>query len=243
MDRIKQFAIAFVCLVVLWLMQPAFAAPSAKHSLDMVLPATNLDNVSINDAIDFLRDVSGANIHVNWRALEGVGVGKDAQVNVRLRSVSLRKVLDLVLNEAGAGSALTYYVDQGVIEVTTREIADKDLFTKVYPIEDLIVDVPDFVGPDFNISSNNTPTSGQGGGGGGGSGGNLFSGSGSGSGTSDKTMTRTDRAQALIDVITNTIQPDIWQANGGTAAIRFFNGSLIVTAPRSVHEALGSESD
>ena len=87
----------------------------------MVLPATNLDNVSVNDAIDFLRDVSGANIHVNWRALEEVGVGKDAQVNVRLRSVNLRKVLDLVLEEAGGGTALTYYVDQGVIEVTTRE--------------------------------------------------------------------------------------------------------------------------
>ena len=66
--------------------------------------------------------------------------------------------------------------------------------------------------------------------------------SGSGS-NSDKTMTRTDRAQALVDVITSTIQPEIWQANGGTAAIRFFNGSLIVTAPRSVHEALGGMVD
>ena len=68
-------------------------------------------------------------------------------------------MLDLVLNEAGAGTALTYYVDQGVIEVTTRELADKDLFTRVYPIEDLIVEVPDFVGPDFNICQNNTQTS------------------------------------------------------------------------------------
>src|SRR5947208_14202095 len=137
MDRMKQFAVALVVLVVLWLLQPAHAAVSAKRSLDMVLPTTNLDNVSINDAVDFLRDVTGANIHVNWRALEGVGVGKDAQVNVKLRSVTLRKVLDLVLNEAGAGTALTYYVDQGVIEVTTRELADKDMFTRVYPIEDL----------------------------------------------------------------------------------------------------------
>ena len=35
------------------------------------------------------------------------------------------------------------------------------------------------------------------------------------------------------------IQPDIWHVNGGLAGIRYFNGSLIVTAPRSVHEALG----
>src|SRR5215475_1245750 len=139
MDQMKQSLVAFVVLLVLWLLQPAHAAVGAKRSLDMTLPATNLDNVSLNDAIDFLRDVSGANIHVNWRALEGIGVGKDAQVNVKLRTVTLRKVLDLVLNEAGAGQALTYFVDQGVIEVTTQELADKDLLTRVYLVEDLLV--------------------------------------------------------------------------------------------------------
>src|SRR5689334_3175225 len=127
MDRMKQFAVAFAVLVMLWLLQPAHAGVSAKRSLDMTLPATNLDNVSINDAIDFLRDVTGANIHVNWKALEGAGIGKDTQVNCRVRGVSMRKVLDLILGEAGAGTQLAYFVDQGVIEVTTRELADKDL--------------------------------------------------------------------------------------------------------------------
>src|SRR4051812_4772759 len=223
MHPMKRFA-AVLALGVCWMMNPspAHADVNAKRALNTVLPATNLDNVSLNDAIDFLRDVSGANLHVNWRALEGVGVGKDAQVNVRLRSTPLRKVLDLVLNEAGAGTALTYYVDQGVIEVTTRELADKDQFTRVYPVEDLIVEVPDFVGPDINITaqnSNQSRTAGSGGGGGGGSSGSMFSGSG-GSGTNggdEKMMTRTERAQALIDVITNAIQPDIWQVNGGSA--------------------------
>ena len=240
MHRMKKFA-AVVALVTVWFVSPGHAEVSAKRALNSVLPATNLDNVSLSDAIDFLRDVSGANIHVNWRALEGIGVGKDAQVNVKLRSVTLRKVLDLVVSEAGAGSALTYYVDQGVIEVTTRELADKDQFTRVYPIQDLIVEVPDFAGPDFNITNNNTG-GGRGGGGGGGSG--IFSGSsGTGSSKDEKTMTRAERADALIEVITSTIQPEIWQANGGSAAIRFFNGSLIVTAPRSVHEALGGNVD
>jgi general secretion pathway protein D len=226
---------------------PAQAVVSARRALDLALPNVNLDNVLLSDAIDFLRDVSGANVHVNWRALEAAGVGKDTQVNVRLRTVTLRKVLDLVLGEAGAGVALAYYVDQGVIEITTRELADKDLFTRVYPIQDLIVEVPDFIGPDFNITQNNTQTSGSGGGGGGGgSGQGLFGGGSSGtSGTNgqEKQMTRAERAQALIDVITETIQPEIWNTNGGPAAIRFFNGNLIVTAPRSVHEALGGIVD
>jgi hypothetical protein len=97
--------------------------------------------------------------------------------------------------------------------------------------------VPDFVGPDMSLQGSST--------GGGGGNQNLFGG-GLGNGgdqNGEKTKTRQERAQDLIDTITAVIKPDIWQVNGGTAAIRFFNGSLIVTAPRSVHEALGGYVD
>jgi uncharacterized membrane protein YgcG len=244
MNRMKTWSVVCTTIAMLWLGNPASAAVSARRALSNTLPAVKLDGVTIADAIDFLRDVSGANIHVNWRALEGVGVGKDTQINVNLRNVALRKVMDLVINEAGAGVQLAYYVDQGVIEVTTRELADKDLFTKVYPVQDLLVEVPDFAGPDFNITSNNSSqTSGSGGGGGGGGNGLFGGGSSSGTSRDEKVLTKTERAQQLIDVITSVVQPDVWQMNGGTAAIRFFNGNLIVTAPRSVHEALGGVVD
>jgi len=233
-----------IVLVVLFVALMTYAVRSiasdsipARAALNRSLPDLNFSGVALGDAIDFLRDVSGTNIHVDWRALEAAGVGKDTVVNLRLRSVSMRKILTLLLNEAGGGGPLlTFYPSEGVLEITTREVADKQLFTRVYPIEDLIMDVPDFVGPDFNISQANT-----GGRGGGGGGGSLIS--GNSSSDNDKQTTKLERAQQLIDVITDTIQPDIWYTNGGTAAIRYFNGNLIVTAPRSVHEALGGNVD
>jgi hypothetical protein len=94
------------------------------------------------------------------------------------------------------------------------------------------MDVPDFVGPDFQINQ----ASSAGGGSGGGQG--VLNGAGDNN-SNQPVMTRAERAQALIDTIQQIIQPDIWNVNGGTSAIRFWNGSLIVTAPRSVHEALG----
>src|SRR5437762_849899 len=127
-----------------------------RSALSQNLPTMNFSGVAFADVIDFLRDVSGANIHVDWKILEAAGIGKDAPVNLRLRSVSLRKVLGLVLREAGGGDVLTFYADGGVIEITTREVADKQLFTKVYPVEDLLGEVPDFVGPDFNPTQNNS---------------------------------------------------------------------------------------
>jgi hypothetical protein len=207
---------------------------SARRALNTVLPELRFESITIADAIEFLRDVSGANIHVNWKALEEIGIGKDTTVNVRLRTVSLRKVLNLVLSEAGSGGLLTYYIDDNVIEVTTRELADQQLITKIYPVDDLIMEVPDFIGPDFSINQSSSV-------GGGGGGQSLFS--GSTDENQNTGMTRMDRANALIETIQSIVQPEIWNTNGGPAAIRFWNGSLIVTAPRSVHEALGGAFD
>jgi uncharacterized membrane protein YgcG len=215
---------------------------NARAALERDTPQIKLDSVSFKDALDFVEDFSGANLHVNWNALQGAGVTKDAVIDLHVRGVPLRKVLNLILSEAAAGNTtLTYYIDDNVIEITTLEVADKVLITRVYPVEDLLMDVPDFTdAPKFDLTQQNnssgTTIGGSGGNGGNSSSGSLFGGGGSDEET--KGPSRTERAQQLVDLITSVVRPDIWQANGGPASIRHFNGSLIVTAPRSVQESL-----
>lgn len=208
---------------------------SPRMALNTRLPEVNFASVALSDVIDFLRDTSGANIHVNWRAIESVGVSKDTPVSLRLRGATLRKVLNLALTDAAGGAdLLAFFPSEGVLEITTREIADGEMVTRVYPVEDLLVDVPDFDNaPDFNLQA--------GGGSGGGGGQQLFS--GGGGNEEDEGPTRSERAQQLIDLIVDTIQPDLWAVNGGRATITFFNGSLVVRAPRLIHEALGGRVD
>jgi hypothetical protein len=228
-----------VALVAFALMLAAVTAPAVAQSrtLNRVLPEMKFTGVTFGDAIDFVRDVAGVNIHVNWKALEQENVTADTPVNIRLRAVTLRKVLNLLLSEASGSDALTYFVDQGVVEITTRELADKKVYTKVYPIHDLIMDVPDFEGPNLSLQSASDQAQ-QGGGGGGGG---LFGQSGESSREKEdeNTTTRDERGEQLVELIVESVRPEIWAANGGTATIRYFNGSLIVTAPRSVHEAIG----
>ena len=223
-------------IVLLGVMSVASAQSvvNPKIALARKLPDVNLSNVALADALDFLRDTSAANMHVNWAALEAAGISKDTPVNLRLRGASLRKVLNLILTEAAGGAdTLSFYSADGVLEITTREIADQEMVTIVYPVQDLLVEVPDFNNaPDFNLQAQ------QSAGGGGGSA--LF---GGGGGEEEQQTTRAERADELISLITDTIQPDVWQVNGGTATIRFFQGNLIVRAPRSVHEALGRSVD
>ena len=72
----------------------------------------------------------------------------------------------------------------------------------------------------------------------------LFAGnSQQGQNNKNQGKTKSQRAQDLVDLIEAIIDPDIWKDAGGTASIRYFNGMLVITAPRSVQEAIGGEYD
>jgi len=44
--------------------------------------------------------------------------------------------------------------------------------------------------------------------------------------------------KTLVSVIEKTIEPGIWQDQGGTATISTYNGCLIVSAPQSVQDLI-----
>jgi hypothetical protein len=226
------FAVAVMTLGV-GVLSPAAERPSARKILNATLTELRLENAPLSEAIEYLRDVTNANIHVNWRAIEEIGIARDTTINIRLRGVPVRKVLTLVLSEASHDNQLAYYVNQNVIEITTRELADRDLITRGYAVDDVLDEAPDVdqTVPQFQIQATRT---GRGGGGGGQ---NLFGSLGQTQNQQQNTKAQT--AQELIDLIQTSIQPTIWNTAGGPAAIRFFNDSLIISAPRSVHEALG----
>ena len=259
MFRNATFA-SFVC-VLLILSSPAFAQRNAgnaiaRAALNRNLPAIDFSNVTLRESIDFLRDASGVNIHVNWRAIEAIGVTPDTTVNMRLRQVPMRRVLSMLLDEAAGGQTLTWYLDDGVVEITTREISDSIMYTKVYDVQDLLFEPPEFIEPpDFDLSQQTDQGGGGGRGGGGGGGGGRGGGGGGGGGRGlftpanqtgqQQTEPRDPKARAneLVELIQAVIYPEIWVEGGGKASIKFFNGNLIVTAPRSVHEALGGPID
>lgn len=208
-----------------------------QAQLDRRLPEVKFDSVPFTDVVDFLRDITAANIFVNWRALEGAGIDKSSPVTARLRDVKFSKALMTILDDVGGGTVkLGYTIDEGVITISTDEDLAKNVVTRVYDIRDLIINVPDFTdAPDFNISSNNTGTSGRGGGGGGGGGGgNLFGGQGGGGGGpgggDDAGPTRQELVDSIIRLIQDTVATDSWKDNGGTVgSLRELSGQLIVT--------------
>ena len=112
---------------------------AVQAQLGRRLPEINFDRVGLTDVVDFLRDVTNANIFINWKALEAAGVERNAPVTVRLKDVAFGKALDTVLKSAGGDAVkLAYAVDDGVITVSTADDLAQDVITRVYDVRDLV---------------------------------------------------------------------------------------------------------
>jgi len=199
--------------------------------LDHRLPKVSLPNIAFDDAISYLRDVTGANILVDWKALEADGIDKTTTtVNVELHDVKFSKVLDIILEEAGSGK-LAYTIDEGVISISTSDVLNKAVKTEVYDITDLLIN-PNFNPSIQSISSSSAQVTGSGG-----------SGSGTSFQQSSQTGSTTDREQQLTDIkkkIENTVEFSSWKDNdpNGYGQIDDFNNQLIITQTSEVHQKI-----
>jgi hypothetical protein len=88
--------------------------------LDRRLPEINFSGQGLADVLDFMRDVAGANIFINWQALEAAGIGKDAPVKLQLKDAKFRSALKGILDTVGtAKGKAELSVQEGVIVIST----------------------------------------------------------------------------------------------------------------------------
>ncbi len=232
----------------------AASRPAKRTSMRSMIEGVDLQDMPARDALEWWSSRTDISVVVNWRGLQDVGVDPDAPVNLRLIRAPANKVLDMVLKQMGGYEPLMYEINAGYIEVLTRAQLNRRTEVRLYDVGDLLIAIPRFdQAPKLDLEAalegNNSGGSGSGGRGGGGSG--RSGGSGGGGGgifvTNDEDdeeeETRADRADGLAQLIRDSIEPEIWFANGGEfASIRYFNNYLVVNAPRYVHEQIGVPS-
>ena len=208
--------------------------------------------VDFEDVVDDLRERYELNIHVSWDNLDAVGVRKDKRLEVRLRQVSLATLLDMVLREAEPRPAeLGYTVEGGVVVISRRGALARNTFIRTYEITDLIEsgyalrrfgNTPvlslQLTGREF--LGGEARESGSSGGAGVGGGGAIFG----APGEDPSRLSKMERAQQIIDVVTESIDPNSWHVNGGgVATIRVFNGVLIIRNTIDGHRRVGDFLD
>ena len=103
----------------------------------------DFDNQPLEKVAEYLKQRHALEIQIDRRALEDAGMGSDTPITRKLKDVSLRSALRLVLDELD----LTFVVRDGFLLITTKMEAENMLATKVYPVADLVTTESDFQPP------------------------------------------------------------------------------------------------
>ena len=144
-----------------------------QAQLDHHLPEVRFNANALSDVFDFLQSVTGANIYVDWPALERASIARDAPVTAHLRDIKFSKALELIFKSVEGEDddhKLGYNLDEGVITISTKKELNKNTITRKYDINDLLF-VPTDANNAPNLSLQNAGQGQTGGGGGGGGGG------------------------------------------------------------------------
>ncbi|MDG2200635.1 MAG: hypothetical protein P8K80_05585 [Phycisphaerales bacterium] len=220
------------------------------------------NQTELKQVMDFIETLLDVPTIIYWQSEKSViGLDPEMLISLEAENTPALNLLQRILEQCSIdGESYTWQLRQGMLEIGTKERLGRKSaqVLKLYNIENLILEIPDF---------NNAPTldlgnfgggggglggggfgggGGVGGGGGGGRGGGFggggggTGGGGGGAGTGSLAPTQeADRIEELIDLITTFVEPEAWRRNGGEwASIESYRGNLIIRAPDFVQRQL-----
>jgi bla regulator protein BlaR1 len=118
---------------------PASDDDKLQALLQKRLPEVRFDAIGFSDVIDFLRDVTGANITVNWRALEAAGIDRNTPCTMRLKDVTFEQAMTHLLRDVGGGTVkLAFAVSDASVVVSTQEELAGRVQLRTYVVTDLL---------------------------------------------------------------------------------------------------------
>jgi len=125
------------------------------NKLNTMRISVDFKDQTLDDALGFLRDFSGLNLVVDAEVYTKVSEDQ-LKVTLRVKDLLLKSTLKLMLNSR----ELTATYKDGVILIVPKGKVDKAVTLQIYDVRDLLVKIPDFVGPKVELVS---PTAGGGG--------------------------------------------------------------------------------
>jgi len=123
-------------------------SPSEKRITEALNDQTtfNFPDTPLNEVITYIQKTHEIPVVLDKRALDDAGIPEDDPVNIVVAGITLKSALTLMLDEKD----LTYIIENEVMKITTIDIANEKLQTRVYPVGDLVVNLdPSTLGGGF----------------------------------------------------------------------------------------------
>lgn len=213
--------------------------PQRDTLIKMQRPVTiTFSDTRLEDAMKFIAEVTGADMEVMWNDEQNtVGLDKEKLINLKIEKRTALDTLEKLLEKAttdtsGTGGNTWQFSESGTLQVGPKERLNKFKRVEIYSVMDLLLEVPNHTdAPEFDLQTV-LQSSGNGG-----SSQSPFRDQGNQNATPPKPLEQ--RADDLVKLITELVEPEQWSENGGDGAtIRFYQGGLIVNGPDYVHRQL-----
>ncbi len=208
--------------------------------------SVEFDATPARDVFDYLRTALGINLVVRYSDdMTGHGIDADLPITLSARDTPALGILELVLEQCSIVDECTWQLRSGFVEVGTKERLSVPAARQLrwYPVQELLFEAPHFEDAiDLRLDH---AFPGYGGFIYGNTGG-FFGGGRVGYTAPIRITTGTaggsaeaQRAQSLINLITDLVEPLAWTRNGGDqASIKYHDGVLIVSAPEYIQRQI-----
>jgi hypothetical protein len=186
------------------------------NKLNTMRVTVDFANVTMEEAVGYLRDFSGLNIIVDAEVYKNQSEDQ-LKVTLKVKDLLLKSVLKLMLNSR----ELTAMYKEGVVLIVPKGKIDKAVTLQLYDVRDLLVKIQDFAGPKVELVS---PSKGGGG------------------PLTGATFTLEEpRSTITEEFITEMVKQNTgdksWDENPN-ASITLTNGVLVVSQSKRVHEEI-----
>ena len=101
----------------------------------LIFADTPLDHL-----IDVVSDDYDVQIVIDRAAFDALALSPEVEITVSLRNITLRSAFDLLLSATPSTEDLTFLVDDEVLLITSKDVAESRLQVRVYRVDDLIRD-------------------------------------------------------------------------------------------------------
>ena len=203
----------------------------AMAALERRVPADFAGN-KLSDVLQYVRQVAGVDVDVDWESLRNIGVDADAPVDLALTDKPVSVVLQRTLSKVSKDqfAKADFAVQDGIVTVASEDALKKHVVAHPYNITDLLLDAPNYTDvPDMDLGRTIARAQNP----------DITDGPFTKKHGRDSSAARDERVRRLTSLIQTTVAPDSWRDRGGeTGAMQELNGSLIITTTPANHREI-----
>lgn len=215
--------------------QAAYSISPQRDTLrQMMQPiSAKFEHQRLEDVLNYLADVTHTDIEVMWADERNVaGLDKELSITYKIDNrpalFALEGVLEKAVNANGASGNSWQLTKSGTLQIGPEARLNNFTRIELYPIQDILREIPDYANaPELDLQGALQSQGSQ----------SLFREANQQQQNQDRPLE--ERAQDIIKIVTDLVEPEQWVNNGGDgASIRHFQGSLIIKAPDYIHRQI-----